>query len=813
MLRLFCFLLLLSSLSIKAQNSLVREKSALMEYEMNANGQIALQLNIWASNASDLFLTTYFTLSQPANIILTIDTTRSRWEILDTCGEFIAKYVYRSAFFDPSPYLNGGTAIDFELAQSYLSNDVTDNMVLMTISTRLRLIPHQNNSGQWVLDSTGTVNTPMYAPLAYPKIGKTYTMTLAPKILGPGMDSVSIHLRPWEVGFSFKSGYSYINPVPDRSESLLNGDNVFSQQQKSFTFEINTSAGLPQIPFESALPLRYEYHSQNAVFAEALTQGYVNLSSAADSSSAVTVYDFNGQFSAINNRMTRDTIVLWYGDSLQLDLTTIKAGVNLQWDLDFNGIHAGMGPANDTTWQSGQFSSLNTNGNFLASALSKARFSWAPGSNNYFLGPKTFKLIFTVRHGNCASLKERTLELVVHLKMPLRIFTSHGNEIDTITACEGQLNSTNLMVPMSEDTTSFYWSPGYIFGGRDSAFQYFPYFDSLVSGYIYIRRFSDSMALDSVYIKNFPTLANLYSLNNNGAFLYLPDSLDDFRSWSHNGLHIAFNKKDSLPILGSGTYRAWYNRGDICPTPSDSSWVEGKFFAANYDHRDSIYTFTTALNGQDSVFRLNFAEPNLSIFLREINLLQVTNTSTQFRTLDYRFGDSSGIIIQDTLRIAPQQYFHFEQILIEKALTANHPYYLEIRLSRDLSIGAYQDISFPQEIRVSRPMDFLSFEKGKGSASLIPDQRPFAVGLVFDNFVGNPEAVENAWNIYPNPAQDYLQVESLNQEGKLFTISDLQGRIIQSGNLQSNGRIDLNNLAKGSYIFHLANHYKILIQQ
>jgi len=784
-----------------------------MEYEMNANGQIALQLNIWSSSASDLFLTTNLPLSQPANIILTIDTTRSRWEIIDSCGESIIKYVFRSAFFDPSQYINGGTAIDFDIAQSYLGNDTADNMVRMPISTRLRLIPHQNNSGQWVLDSTGTVNTPMYAPLAYPTIGKTHTMALAPKTLGPGMTSVKIYTRPWEAGFSFKSGYSFINPVPDRSESLLNGDNVFSQQQKSFTFEINTSAGLPQIPFESAFPLRYEYHSHNGVFAEALTQGYVKLSSAADSSFALTAYSFNGQFSGINNRITRDTIALWYGDSLQLDLTAIKAGIDLQWDLDFNGIHAGMGPANDSTWQSGQFSSLNTNGNFLASGQSQARFSWVPGSKNYFLGPKTFKLIFSVRHGNCASLKERTLELVVRLKMPLKIFTSHGNEIDTITSCEGQLNNYSLMVPISEDTTSFYWSPGYIFGGRDSAFQHFPYFDSLVSGYIYIRRFSDSMALDSIYVRNFPAFTNLYSLNNNGAFLYLPDSLDDSRSWIQNGLNVAFNKNDSLPILGSGAYRAWYNRGDVCPTPSDSNWVEGKFFAANYNHRDSIFTYTTNLNGPDSVFRLNFAEPNLSIFLREINLLQVTNTSTQFRTLDYRFGDSSGIIIQDTLHIAPQQYFHYEQILIEKALAVNHPYYLEIRLSRDLRIGAYKDISFPQEIRVSRPMDFLSFEKGKGSASLIPDQRPFAVGLVFDDFVGSPEAAENAWNIYPNPAHDYLQVEGLNQEGQLFTIRDLQGRIIKSGKLQSHGRISISNLAKGSYIFQLADHYQILIHQ
>tara|TARA_R110001592_G_scaffold68626_2_gene210358 strand:+ start:49447 stop:51921 length:2475 start_codon:yes stop_codon:yes gene_type:complete len=824
MTRFAYFLLILSSLSLSAQTALVREKASRLDYEMNSNGDIALKYTIWTNTASDFF----FFNSSPTSTVdlvapslsftrpLTFDTISSRFILIDTCREDIIEMVFRSNFFDPTPYMNGGSPVDFEVGMLNFLRDQADNMNSQSnLNAKLRLYPHQDINGQWVFDSTGTINSPLERPLAYPRIGKRTTLPLGAQSLGPGVDSVKVFRRPWEPGINFKAGYNYFYPFPDIDESSLNGNNVFSIPQRSFSFEVNTSANLPFLPFECVFPLRYEYYSAHGKFAESNVYGYAAFYAAAGISDAVASFNANGQFAPIAGKVTQDTVEIWLGDTLQIDLFAFKNADNLNWSLDFNGISPGFKPAHANNWQSGVFSSLNANGSFNAVGQSQARFTWIPGLNNYFQGPKNFKLIFNLGQGTCSTIKEKTLELNVQLKMPLQILSTYGTTIDdTLFTCGNDFNSgINLYVNAMDDSTSFYWSPGFIFGGRDSSFYQWPSFDTLPNGYIYIRRFSDDKAIDSVFIKTLVWPDTFPALSVKDDWIRLPDSIKENRSWHLNNLNVDYANYDSLPVLGSGTYQSWYYQEDYCPTPSDSLWVEGRFLSANFNHRDSLYQHTTLLYGPDSAFKLTFSDPVSSIYLKEINLLQVENRSTEARTLKYSFGDTNGVILEDSLIINPSPTSRFQQIPIEFAIAAQTSYYLEIQLAEDLRVGAYRDINFPQEIRVSRPMDFLSFEKAKGSGPLIPDSRPFGIGMVFDNFVNLPELSALGWSVYPNPAQDYLTVDGISEKSTPFSITDLQGRILQSGSFKENGRIVLKGLPRGSYILQIGNEHQIFMHQ
>ena len=61
--------------------------------------------------------------------------------------------------------------------------------------------------------------------------------------------------------------------------------------------------------------------------------------------------------------------------------------------------------------------------------------------------------------------------------------------------------------------------------------------------------------------------------------------------------------------------------------------------------------------------------------------------------------------------------------------------------------------------------------------------------------------------VYPNPANDFIQI--LNNEniyGKDYEILDISGRIIQSGKLSLNYKVDVTSLKVGSYYLNLGNH-------
>ena len=61
--------------------------------------------------------------------------------------------------------------------------------------------------------------------------------------------------------------------------------------------------------------------------------------------------------------------------------------------------------------------------------------------------------------------------------------------------------------------------------------------------------------------------------------------------------------------------------------------------------------------------------------------------------------------------------------------------------------------------------------------------------------------------VYPNPANDFIQIlHNENIYGKDYEILDISGRILQSGKLNLNYKVDVTSLKVGSYYLNLGNH-------
>ena len=63
------------------------------------------------------------------------------------------------------------------------------------------------------------------------------------------------------------------------------------------------------------------------------------------------------------------------------------------------------------------------------------------------------------------------------------------------------------------------------------------------------------------------------------------------------------------------------------------------------------------------------------------------------------------------------------------------------------------------------------------------------------------------YNIYPNPANEFIQIlDNENIYGKDYEILDISGRIIQFGKLSLNNQVDVTSLRVGSYYLNLSGH-------
>lgn len=84
-----------------------------------------------------------------------------------------------------------------------------------------------------------------------------------------------------------------------------------------------------------------------------------------------------------------------------------------------------------------------------------------------------------------------------------------------------------------------------------------------------------------------------------------------------------------------------------------------------------------------------------------------------------------------------------------------------------------------------------------------------------DRFRNNLTETAETWSVYPNPGTGVFQVNSETADG-ILSVSDLLGKTVYRGNLQTNGSpytVDLSNLPKGVYVFSLRTDAKTHVQK
>jgi hypothetical protein len=89
----------------------------------------------------------------------------------------------------------------------------------------------------------------------------------------------------------------------------------------------------------------------------------------------------------------------------------------------------------------------------------------------------------------------------------------------------------------------------------------------------------------------------------------------------------------------------------------------------------------------------------------------------------------------------------------------------------------------------------------------------FDYGCDFSNNLAQVDEFQPALSIFPNPAQDFIEIMGLSKDEFSYAILNLQGQCVQAGNLSGEDpTILLNQLPKGSYFLQINDmSFKVLI--
>jgi len=134
----------------------------------------------------------------------------------------------------------------------------------------------------------------------------------------------------------------------------------------------------------------------------------------------------------------------------------------------------------------------------------------------------------------------------------------------------------------------------------------------------------------------------------------------------------------------------------------------------------------------------------------------------------------------------------------------------------DLQLPYSQNIQWYKDSEIIQGANNSHFEiTGPGlyyvsaGPNVCPDN--IASSPVFDvqAYVGTNNIEVGSVNIYPNPAEDYLILNSpANEKFEKFTLSDLSGRVLQEGPLTSSeARIDIISLKPGTYLMKMEGEH------
>ncbi|MDD3878184.1 MAG: T9SS type A sorting domain-containing protein [Bacteroidales bacterium] len=245
------------------------------------------------------------------------------------------------------------------------------------------------------------------------------------------------------------------------------------------------------------------------------------------------------------------------------------------------------------------------------------------------------------------------------------------------------------------------------------------------------------------------SLTNVYMADSNGVGLYLYKS--------------SFNLQDSLILIRGNKVR-----------------VSGRVI--NYNNMcELIY---------DSISLISLGTPNLINYSNPISIAQACDTTTY----EGFYIETSGYIVN-------------------KINSALFGYHIILKQGSD-SIDLYVPQNATVNINYTN-WNLNSFIKVRGALSIYNSKPQIFVGYLEDYELinGLTEVNEPAIEIFPNPAQDYINIYNTKLYNSIL-IYNLQGKLIlQKPIKETKAQINISNLAKGMYLIRVESEDESLVRR
>lgn len=805
-----CFVLGL--FSAKASHN----QGAYVNYWVTNMGQtLEVELHVFRNvNSANHFFPNSITVNGPLSFLLNRNDS-----ILHTYGDpscpagYYYELIYRGNRTWNGWLGSGGQEFDIDLLCCFVESENTPPGAFPSMNITFWLDTYYSSNDWRLVDFDSRGMRPPLHHNAY-TVDTNYLSYSYPYLV-PGIDSVGYKLVDTEdspgLSIVYKSGYSGVAPVPDKSENFSNSNITFNQSTAEMAFlnqTWSTDSG------HYLVSILYEYFKDGTLVSTALGTGTVLIdkSLTVNTAPGLRYGENGGPLNPVTGRRLKLKRTLRLGDSIDFYLRAVYGGDSLRFSgmrgfIDSTVLGSSPnGPFNLPQWRI-----VNPGGNLVNRDSSALQIRWKPNLSHFTHGSGVYKLWGSFKRDTC-KMRERRFEIEIELKPSPRIQVD-GLVRDSLQVCF--LDTIQLKVLFETDTLS--WFPRHLFDSPDSLNS------QLIvesSRWIYLvnnrGERQDSLYLNLQYSDPLDSLSIDYlqaEINLN----HTPVSA--YQLWKAQNLIIFKGRfEDRLPLMGAGSFSVFsYSDTSECPSWSDTAFIPyNDLFSSNFGS-DSAETLRV-LHDQLEPWETGYYFQTLSIpdsIVRKIDKVSIYGVKNLNQNLSQnatlRFAKTSGAQQDIVDNIGAWEYLNFNANL---DLDSIWDLELRLELPGDFDIQLIEGSGNPLLVNGIEYSNFYrQIQLPNGTIITDTLQARFPIGLTFESNINTPEWTTQI-KIYPNPAEEYFYVERVTAEVSPWILYDLNGRMMSSGVLLgTNEQISLQGLTEGMYILDLGYiKKKILVE-
>ena len=590
---------------------------------------------------------------------------------------------------------------------------------------------------------------------------------------------------------SFNPVYSANDPLPDTTESSLNG-----------SFEFDTISGIARYDIQNDSGT-YLYNARQDVMV--LKNGKLKRRATINNTifHEIKTGSSSNQAPQINlNNLSTDTAKVYIGDTMDIQFTGFDSGQKVKVDANSPGFDsATFSNRGANNFDVFQLSSLNGNGKFISNSASSARVKWVPKPDNYQYGPRILDLYLKAQDSVVPGSKTVFKRVVVQLLQGSTVL-SGGSSSSILTAhnCNTSLNATTRSGAVN-------WKPASMVQ-NSTALQ--TTFTGSQSAWVYAVDAQHPQYIDSIYVRVVDS--SDIQLQNRNQSLYASSTIKGLLNnpvkWQVEGFPIV-NTRDSLRIPADGRYRVQVNLDSNCSVPG-SSYSTGQLtdLVLNMNRNtgsvdkgilDSTYSFDFKVNASAN-----------QVLLKNLNLFGIVENKTGAATaneIHMRLYNNSGQTVWRADRAIASVNQGIERFTPNVVISSQDQYTLAVAADSNLVMETLVNVQYPF---TSGQWEFSNPARG-GSVGIPPLQssgRLVVTSLKFDNSIALAETRSSGeWNLYPNPAEDWVVVKGPVSNKATVKIYNLSGSLLLEQQLSpEEKRISIASLKTGFYIVELNGH-------